>query len=214
MTVEHKDAAINKRHAPHNWEYADETAREAATGFTADDVGKLARQLDDNSLWMLTDDSPATWQEVGGGGTPSGGDTYVQFNDGGAFGGDAGLTYNKTTDTLTVGAKVVTTTIGTPSSDMAIAIGGVTPFGISASQIYPQSANKDLGAAGGFEFRFLYTITVSLKPVAFASLPASPAEGMMAWVNDSTTAVYGATVAGGGSNKVLVVHDGANWKVH
>lgn len=37
-----------------------------------------------------------------GGGTPGGLDTQVQFNDGGAaFGGDAGLTYNKTTNTLT-----------------------------------------------------------------------------------------------------------------
>ena len=34
----------------------------------------------------------------GGGGTtpPAGSDTQIQFNDGGAFGGDAGLTYNKT----------------------------------------------------------------------------------------------------------------------
>ena len=40
----------------------------------------------------------------GGGGTtpPAGSDTQIQFNDGGAFGGDAGLTYNKTTDELTV----------------------------------------------------------------------------------------------------------------
>jgi hypothetical protein len=38
----------------------------------------------------------------GGGGTPGGSDTYIQFNDGGSFGGDAGLTYNKTTDSLTV----------------------------------------------------------------------------------------------------------------
>jgi len=35
--------------------------------------------------------------------SPAGIDTYVQFNDGGStFGGDAGLTYNKTTDSLTV----------------------------------------------------------------------------------------------------------------
>ena len=46
---------------------------------------------------------------AGGGGAssptvPGGLDTYVQFNDGGStFGGDAGLTYNKTTDTLTIG---------------------------------------------------------------------------------------------------------------
>ncbi len=40
--------------------------------------------------------------QSGGGGTPGGSDTQVQFNDGGAFGGDAGMTYNKTTNTLTV----------------------------------------------------------------------------------------------------------------
>src|SRR3989338_2059681 len=33
---------------------------------------------------------------------PAGADTQVQFNDGGAFGADAGLVYNKTTDALTV----------------------------------------------------------------------------------------------------------------
>ena len=39
---------------------------------------------------------------VGGGGTPGGSTTEVQFNDAGAFGGDAGLTYDKTNDILTV----------------------------------------------------------------------------------------------------------------
>lgn len=43
----------------------------------------------------------------GGGGTPGGSDTEVQFNDGGSFGGDAGMTYNKTTDTLTVAGDVL-----------------------------------------------------------------------------------------------------------
>lgn len=38
----------------------------------------------------------------GGGGTPGGSDTQVQFNDSGSFGGDAGMTYNKTTNTLSV----------------------------------------------------------------------------------------------------------------
>lgn len=36
-------------------------------------------------------------------GTPGGADTQVQFNDGGAFGGDSGLLFVKTTDRLTVG---------------------------------------------------------------------------------------------------------------
>lgn len=43
----------------------------------------------------------------GGGGTPGGSDTQVQFNDSSSFGGDAGLTYNKTTDVLTVKGGIV-----------------------------------------------------------------------------------------------------------
>ena len=49
-------------------------------------------------------DATLQWATVsGGGGTPGGSDTQVQFNDGGStFGGDSGLTYNKTTDSLTI----------------------------------------------------------------------------------------------------------------
>lgn len=44
-----------------------------------------------------------TWAvPPGGGGTPGGADTNVQYNDGGAFGGEAAFAYNKTTNTLTV----------------------------------------------------------------------------------------------------------------
>ena len=39
----------------------------------------------------------------GGGGTPGGSNTYVQFNDGGLFGGNGQFVYNKVTNTLTAG---------------------------------------------------------------------------------------------------------------
>ena len=42
------------------------------------------------------------------GSAPAGSDTQVQFNDGGVLGGDSGLVYNKSTDTLTVGSLVST----------------------------------------------------------------------------------------------------------
>lgn len=58
---DHKDLALTKRHPPHQWEYADATARLAATGFVAGDVGNWAWQLSDNTYWVLTDDSPITW---------------------------------------------------------------------------------------------------------------------------------------------------------
>jgi hypothetical protein len=52
-------------------------------------------------------------------------------------------------------------------------------------------------------------------PQAFGQLPA--ASGALKWrtafVVDSTTAVWGATVTGGGANNVLVVCDGSAWTV-
>jgi hypothetical protein len=47
---------------------------------------------------------PPSWVDVdtaGGGGTPGGSSGQVQFNNGGVFAGDSGLTYNFTTDVLT-----------------------------------------------------------------------------------------------------------------
>lgn len=40
------------------------------------------------------------WKAEAAGGVPAGSDTHVQFNDAGAFAGDAGLTFNKTTKAL------------------------------------------------------------------------------------------------------------------
>ena len=55
----------------------------------------------------------ATDETGGAGASPGGLDTYVQFNDGGStFGGDAGLTYNKTTDVLSVTGAVNVATSG------------------------------------------------------------------------------------------------------
>jgi len=62
--VLHKSLAIGDIHIPYQWSYADATARGAATGFVASDVGKLARQLDNNSLWMLSNHSPIVWKGV------------------------------------------------------------------------------------------------------------------------------------------------------
>ena len=53
----------------------------------------------------------------GGGGTPGGSTTQLQFNDGGAFGGDSGLTFDKTAKTLNVtGATIAASD---PIIDMA-----------------------------------------------------------------------------------------------
>lgn len=63
-------------HAAHAYEYADATARGAASGFGAGDVGKLALQLDTMALYVLTDNTPVTWLAVTGY-APGGADVAV-----------------------------------------------------------------------------------------------------------------------------------------
>lgn len=57
---------------------------------------------DDEALAF--DSATGTWipQAAGGGGTPGGADTELQFNDGGAFGAEAALTWVKGTNTLKI----------------------------------------------------------------------------------------------------------------
>lgn len=54
---------------------------------------------------------------------------------------------------------------------------------------------------------------IRLEPAAFAALPAAGTFGRVAAVSDSNTATWGATVAGGGANKVLALDNGTNWTV-
>ncbi len=79
--------------------------------------------LTDNLLYA----NGVAWS-FGGGGTPGGSNTFIQFNDGSTFGGNAGLTFNKTTTTLTANNFVATTTANLGN------VGNVRITGGSSSQ--------------------------------------------------------------------------------
>jgi hypothetical protein len=71
-------AALNA-HVPYAFSYATAATREAAAGMAAGDVGKLALQESDNSLWLLTAITP-TWRAVASGDThkvTTVADTYI-----------------------------------------------------------------------------------------------------------------------------------------
>jgi hypothetical protein len=59
----HKNLPYTDSHFAHSYEYADAAARTGASGFVASDVNRLALQLDNNSLWLLTSTTP-TWMEI------------------------------------------------------------------------------------------------------------------------------------------------------
>jgi hypothetical protein len=62
--MKHQDATLI--HVPYNFTFANSTTRSAGTGYTivAGDIGKLARQTDNNTLWLLIATTPA-WIAIG-----------------------------------------------------------------------------------------------------------------------------------------------------
>ena len=97
----HKNLGPIDIHVPYAFVYANSADRISATGLTSNDIGKFARQLDDNSLWMLTDTLP-TWNSVVGGSsvTPATHKSLrqlIHLADGdGPFEGFASGVYNET----------------------------------------------------------------------------------------------------------------------
>jgi hypothetical protein len=149
------------------------------------DDGDAGEQLQTNGAGVLT------WEAAGSGsGTPGGSDTYVQFNDASVFGGDAGLVYNKTTDTLSAGS--VTT---------------LTTFTLSGNYLYTNSAMGAL-AVDTTKPKNTKTITQD-ETLTFSAAPATGAWfGLL--ITNSDTAAHTITIPssfsdGLGSNRTTFV---------
>jgi hypothetical protein len=100
-------------------------------------------------------------------------------------------------------------TITTGSRNICIGDAADTPLNSTNDYLNIGNVIKGDMAAGPLTFMKVPAITA----LAFASLPGTPVAGMMAYVNNSSTATWGATIAGGGANHVLAWYNGANWTV-
>jgi len=102
--------------------------------------------------------------DAGSGGSPGGSNTQIQFNDAGAFGGDADLTWNKTTNVLTNKGDInlddggtYTTTVQcvTPTANRTIsfpdATGTVALVAGSSGQVVYNNAGAYAGGNLGYD---------------------------------------------------------------
>lgn len=103
------------------------TTATSGTDYAPATTGTSAQLLANNGSGGFSNVTVGTNLTLSGGtlnasGTsPGGSDTQVQFNDGGSFGGDAGLTYNKTTNTLST--DIVVFSSGSASAPSITATG-------------------------------------------------------------------------------------------
>ena len=121
------------------------------------------------------------------GGGIGGSDTQVQFNDGGAFAGDAGLTYNKTTDTLTI------------TGDLAVNGGDLTSSAATFNLLNASVTTLNLAGAATSLLVGATACAMAVGGVASPSSTIIAATGSFGRVLASSTSTFtGATTHNGG----------------
>ena len=126
---------------------------------------------------------------TGGSGAPGGSNTQVQFNDSGLFGGDVDLTYNKTTNALTVGGLVHTPTVQAHTS------AGLTLEAQGGSDVLVIGAGGGVNATayGGWNFDAATASTIASfgasKTLESLSTATYPSLTELSYVKGVTSAV-------------------------
>lgn len=117
------------------------------------------------------------------------------------------------------GGNIDTYMVRGPAAGKIIFAVGTTPMLLlgGSTSSFPalkrNSAVMEVKLADDSAFTGLSAFYVLHNGVTFSNRPGSPVAGMVIYVTDSNTATWGATVAGGGANKVLAWYNGTNWTV-
>ena len=135
-----------------------------------------------------------TLDDVGpnnGNGVPSGSDTQVQFNDGGVFGGDSGLTFNKTSNALSAGSFIPSSSTAPTNGVYLPAANSVAISTNGANRLHIASDGKvGLGTSAP---NYLFNLAV---PAPGLSADTTVAGGQATATNSSRIFEWGLNVTG------------------
>jgi len=141
---------------------------------------------------------------AGGGGTPGGADTQVQFNDTGTFGGDADFTWDKTTNTMGLGSIAQNATITTPGAAPASDVDGASLLiTTGAGDIDGQGGSFTVTAGPGGTLGFGGGVTIS---AGAGGVTSGNGGAMYLYGGNATTSGSGGDITVQGGNSI----DGPN----
>jgi hypothetical protein len=135
------------------------------------------------------------------GAAPGGSDTQVQFNDSGNLGGDSGLTYNKTTDSLTItgdlavnGGDITTSTTTASIFDATAttvnAFGAATTLNLGYDSTATSTTNISTGTVGASNIKTI-NIGTGAAGSSYTDINIGPSLGTSAIGVYGEVSVYG-----------------------
>lgn len=143
---------------------------------------------------------------------PAGSDTQVQFNDGGAFAGDAGMVFNKTTNALTLTGPLtaVGATLSSTLTMSAAALNGAIRVDVASA------TTCDIGAAVSNYIRITGTTTITgLGTIASGVYRDVVFAGALTLTYNATSLILptGASITTAAGDTAGFVSEGAgNWR--
>jgi hypothetical protein len=154
----------------------------------------------------------------GGGGSPGGANTQIQFNNASAFGGNANLTFNNSTGNVNLGNVIFTTSNATNFINTVAPFNGLPAnvLTLSSGQIMignGWAGNTNLNNSTATSIRgskFMLWDTVALadsggpRYVGIGSQPVLSLTGNISNTNSIVRAIAGALTVGGGSSNYQV----------
>ena len=153
MPIQHGTITGDAVHVPYAGTFANAAARTGATGLDSTQHGKLFRQLDDNSLWMLVSTSPLTWKSLSPDRVASAG--YADNAGYANNAGNAGALNGKTEGSLSVNYANSAGSVGMAGNTNLIT--GAIRRG--RTEWVSSSTHRVVGPSGG-QFAVFYPITL------------------------------------------------------
>jgi hypothetical protein len=154
-----------------------------------------------------------TWAAPGGG-SPGGSTTNVQFNDGGAFGGDSGFTFDKTNKTVGLGGGTITADDPVLDLTQTWNNAGVTFTGIKFNATITAGANAsllcDLRSGGTTQFKVdRYGATYAASVLDVGATPTWVISSSGAALKDTLALAWTSSPNATGTRDVLLYRDAA-----
>jgi hypothetical protein len=178
------------------------------SGFPASAVWTIATAItNDTKITSLTDSRPAFNNlAFGGGGTPGGSNTQIQYNNAGAFAGDSNLTWDAVNGALTVTGQ------GNPDTEIALqtditATNGIFLSTSGATVLIVSSGQMEVSSQG--EVDFISDANINFSAGTIVSFVSNAATAKYEFSNIPVFANNAAAIAGGLSAG-MIYRTGAN----